>query len=111
MKNDISNWLGLAQRSGILITGEDTCLFYIKKNAVKLIIIPEDASSQTQKKFQNIARQKNIPFVIYGHRDILSQAIGKANRTVYAIRDQVFATKILYLIEKHRGSLNNRGGE
>lgn len=111
MKSDISSWLGLAQRSGNLITGEDTCQFYIKKNAVKLIIIPEDASSQTQKKFQDIARHRNIPFVIYGRRDILSQAIGKSNRTVYAIKDQAFAKKILSLIEEHRGSLNNRGGE
>ncbi len=107
MTNKILNFLGLAQRSGKLISGEDTCLFSIKKNAVKLIIVSEDSSIHTKKKFQSIAQQKNIPFFIYGNKKSLSQAVGKNNRAVYAIKDQVFAKKIFCLIKQYHDSLNN----
>ena len=54
MEDDILNLFGIAQRSGNLVTGEDTCIFYLRKNKINLVIVTEDASSQTKLKFQKI---------------------------------------------------------
>ncbi|MCT4606767.1 MAG: ribosomal L7Ae/L30e/S12e/Gadd45 family protein [Marinisporobacter sp.] len=111
MKNKVFSFLGLAQRSGNLVTGEDTCTMYIKKNHVKLVIIANDASDNTKKKFRDMADFRNIKFVIYGDRQSLSQAVGRANRTVYGIKDIGLAKKIFSLIQEAENGSNNLGGE
>ncbi|TCO79901.1 L7Ae/L30e/S12e/Gadd45 family ribosomal protein [Marinisporobacter balticus] len=108
MENKIFSFLGLAQRSGNLVTGEDTCIFNIKKNAVKLVIVANDASNNTKKKFQDVTGHKNVKFIIYGEKKQLSHAVGKINRTVYGIKDEAFANKLFSLI---KDCLNNLGGE
>lgn len=110
MKNKIFSFLGLIQRSGNLVTGEDTCASYIKKNAVKLVIVANDASDNTKKKFYDMTSHRNIKFVIYGDRESLSLAVGKVNRTVYAVSDKGFANKLHSLIKEANDCLNNSGG-
>lgn len=111
MKDKVFSFLGLAQRSGNLVTGEDTCTAYIKKNAVKLVIVAEDASSNTKKKFKDMTSHRNIFFAIYGNKDDLSHAIGKSNRAVYGIKDQAFAKKLFSFIQECNDCPNNLGGE
>lgn len=111
MENKILSFLGLAQRSGNLVTGEDTCKIYIKKNGLKLVIVTEDASDNTKKKFRDMTEYRKIKFLIYGNKDCLSHAIGKTNRTVYGIKDDVFASKLFSLISEVHESSNNLGGE
>ncbi|QZY56794.1 L7Ae/L30e/S12e/Gadd45 family ribosomal protein [Crassaminicella profunda] len=111
MENKVLSFLGLAQRSGNLVTGEDTCAAYVKKNAVKLVLIANDASDNTKKKFQDMADFRNIKCVIYGDRQKLSQAVGKPNRAVYGIKDTGLAKKISSLIEEVKDGSNNLGGE
>lgn len=110
MENKIFSFLGLAQRSGNLVTGEDTCESYIKKNNLKLVIIAKNASDNTKKKFKDMSSHRGIRFVIYGDRDELSQAVGKYNRTVYGIKDEGFANKLFLLIKEYDDWLNNVGG-
>ncbi|MCT4595627.1 MAG: ribosomal L7Ae/L30e/S12e/Gadd45 family protein [Anaeromicrobium sp.] len=99
MKNKIYSMLGLAQRSGNLMTGEDTCLMDIKKGKINLVIVADDASENTKKKFKDACAYRNIKFLVYGEREELSHAIGKYNRAVYAVRDKGFSEKICSLIE------------
>lgn len=108
MENKILSFLGLAQRSGNLVTGEDTCTSYIKKNAAKLVIVANDASDNTKKKFRDMTTNRNTRFVVFGKRDDLSHAVGKMNRTVYIIKDEAFANKLFSLI---KDCSNNLGGE
>ncbi|QEK12232.1 50S ribosomal protein L7ae [Crassaminicella thermophila] len=100
MNDKVFSFLGLAQRSGNLVTGEDTCTAYIKKNAINLVIVAEDASNNTKKKFKDMTMYRNINFVIYGNKNELSHAIGKTNRAVYGIKDKEFAKKIFSLIKE-----------
>lgn len=99
MKTKINNMLGLAQRSGNLVSGEDTCLMSIKKGKIKLVIVPNDASDNTKKKFKDACDYRKIDYINYGNRDELSQSIGKFNRTVYGVIDEGFAKKIRLLVE------------
>ncbi len=111
MDNKILSILGLIQRSGNLITGEDTCEAYIKKNIIRFILVAEDASDNTKKKFKDMSRYRNIKFTVFGDKASLSQAIGKTNRAVYGIKDENFANQLFSLIQNvHKGS-NKLGGE
>ncbi len=111
MNDKILSFLGLAQRSGNLISGEDTCERLIRSNKVQLVLISGDASYNTQKKFKDMAKNKNIRCVILSNREELSKAIGKSNRTVYAIKDKGFAHKLHELLEEYKESPNKSGGE
>lgn len=86
--------LSLSQKAGKLITGEQSVEAAVKKNEVYLIIIPDDAAENTKNKFVNKGKYYNIPVVIFGSRDELSHAIGKINRTVFAVTDKGLADRI-----------------
>jgi len=92
--------LGLAQRSNNLISGENTCEIFLKRNAVKLILICEDASNNTLKKFIELCKNTNTPYIIYGDRNTLSAAIGKTNRAIYGIKNDNFAKKLLEIYKE-----------
>ena len=48
----IYSWLGLAMRSGNLVSGDDTTLRDLKKMRLSLIILADDASANTKKLLQ-----------------------------------------------------------
>ncbi len=98
MKDSILSLLGFAQKSNNIFSGENTCEIYIQKQKIKLMIVAEDASENTIKKFGNLCKAKGIPFIIYSTRDELSRSIGKYNRTVLGIKDHNFSKKILELL-------------
>lgn len=99
MENKILTLLGFAQKSGNLLSGENTCELFIKKNKIKLIIISEEASDNTKNKFMSLCDSKSIPAMIFGSKQELSDAIGKYNRAIIGIKDQSFAKRILVLYE------------
>ncbi|MBF8983049.1 ribosomal L7Ae/L30e/S12e/Gadd45 family protein [Lutibacter sp. B2] len=111
MKSKINSFLGLAQRSGNLVTGEDTTERSIKKNDIRLAIIAENASDNTKKKFINMCKYRDMPYVVYGNKEDLSQAIGKHNRTVYGVKDKGLADHIISFIKQEDNVSNNLGGE
>lgn len=86
--------LGLAMASKNLVTG-DVVLNYIRSNKVALVIICEDASDNTKKKFSNKCEYYGIEYIIDGNSDDLSHAIGKDNRKVVGILNAKFAKKII----------------
>lgn len=111
MSNKFLSLLGLAQRSGNLITGEDTCEIYIKKGKVKLIIVACDASENTKKKFHDLCAYRKIKIITAGDRDEMSHAIGKSNRAVYGILDVAFSEILLKLLAEEGYGVKNSGGE
>ncbi len=94
MNRKILSLLSLCQRSGNLITGGSTVEQMIKNNKAYLVIIPEDASDNTKKKFTNKCKYYDIPIVIVSTKDILSSAIGKVNRSTFAVCSESFAISI-----------------
>ncbi|MGL5756014.1 MAG: L7Ae/L30e/S12e/Gadd45 family ribosomal protein [Paraclostridium sp.] len=95
----IYSFLGLAQRAGKLVSGEDSTMLDVKKNRVKLVIVADDASNNTKKLFKDKTSYRNINCVTYSTKLQLGLAIGKAPRAVMGIKDASFANKILDLIE------------
>lgn len=90
---DILNYLGLIKRARRLVTGE-SALKAIQSKEAKFVIIAENASDNTKKKFSDKCIYYQIDYQIWGHSDELSHAIGSHNRMVIAVVDKGFASKL-----------------
>lgn len=94
LDKQVGNLLGLANISRNIVTGEKV-INVIRNNTAKLIIIAEDASDNTKKKYTDKCKSYEVPYVIMGTSDELSHAIHKDNRVCIAIMDANFANKIV----------------
>ncbi|MCD7779023.1 MAG: ribosomal L7Ae/L30e/S12e/Gadd45 family protein [Clostridiales bacterium] len=94
MKKNNLFMLSLSMKAGKLVTGEQSVEIAVKKGSVYLMIVPADASENTKNKFINKGKYYNIPVLIFGSREELSHAVGKFNRTVFAVTDEGLARRI-----------------
>ena len=86
--------LGLIYRAKMLITGEELVVKGIQKKNIHFVLLSEDASDNTKKKIINKCNFYEIPYAVIGSRELLGNAIGKAERVVIGIADKGFAKKI-----------------
>ena len=98
MNDKIYSYLGICQKAGRMVSGEGACEKAIASGEGKLIIIAQDASDNTKKKFLNKAQYYNVPVYIRGERDNISAAIGKINRPTVVITDKGLSEKIIDLL-------------
>ncbi|MDP4179800.1 MAG: ribosomal L7Ae/L30e/S12e/Gadd45 family protein [Bacillota bacterium] len=108
MVHNIYSFIGLAVKAGKLISGEEACERAIKQKNISLIIIAEDASLNTKKKFTDKCKYRDVDMRFFGTKEMIGRYIGKEIRSVIAISDAGFAKK---LIEKIDGCSNEIGGE
>lgn len=91
--------LSLCRRAGKLVCGESSCEKALSSQTAFLVIVAEDASDNTKKKFENKAFYYNVPVVFQGTKKELGKAIGKDFHAVIAICDENFAFKINDIIK------------
>ena len=84
-------------------TGEDTVEKAIQKKEAKLVIIPEDASDNTKKKFQNMCDFYKVPIYFFEDKDTLGHAMGKEFRASLAVTDAGFAKGIRKHLDMEEG--------
>ncbi len=101
MKNNdrVLAMLGLATRARKAVSGEFSTEKAIQKFTACLVIVAEDASENTKKKFRDKCEFYEVEFHIYGTREQLGNAMGKEARASLAITDQGFADTLHKLIE------------
>lgn len=92
MKNKVLSQLGLAQRAGKLVTGDDIVFKAIRSNQARLVFVASDASENTQKKFRDKCQTYNVPLVIGFTRDELGESLGKLDRVIVGVTDNGFAS-------------------
>lgn len=90
----IYSYLGLATRAGQVVSGEQAVVGAVRRGKVHLILISEDASANTYRKFHALARNNNVKVIVYGEKHLFGQAIGKSPRAVVGISDPNFANVI-----------------
>ena len=100
MNDKVYSCLGISQKAGKVASGEGACEKAIASGEGKLIIIAQDASDNTKKKFLNKAEYYKVPVYIRGERDALSSAIGKINRPTVVVTDKGLSEKIIDLLLK-----------
>lgn len=93
-KSKVFGTLGLAMKSGNVVSGEYKTEQAVRSGRAKLVVIAEDASGNTKKKFLNSCRYYEIPLAVFGEKEALGHAIGKQFRASLAILDQGFASSI-----------------
>ena len=86
--------LGLAMKAGVLTSGEFMCEHAIRDGSARLIIIADDASPGTKKKFSDSCAYYSVPMICIADKETLGAALGKKERASVAVLDEGFAGKI-----------------
>ena len=97
-KQKVSNLLGLAQRAGKIISGEEMVVKAIQDRKVKLVFLAHDASPNLTKKIQDKCHYYQVEVITVFSTLELSIAVGKS-RKVLAVTDVGFTKKMRSLME------------
>ncbi|WP_155997023.1 YlxQ-related RNA-binding protein [Streptococcus ruminantium] len=92
-KQKILNLIGLAQRAGRLISGEELAVEAIQKGQAKLVFLANDAAVNLSKKVTDKSYTYQVEVVTVFSTLELSAAVGKA-RKVLAVTDAGFTKKM-----------------
>ena len=106
MTDKIYGLLGLCQRAGKCKSGEFAVEKSIKSCKSFLVIIPEDASDNTKKKFKNMTTYRSVPYQELGTKETLGHQLGRSERSSISIEDQGFAQAMIKYIDG--GNVNVR---
>ena len=93
-KDRVLSMLGLATRSRHVVSGGFATEEAVKSGKAYLVIIAEDASDNTRKKYSNMCEFYEVPYEYYSVKEILGHAIGKEERSCLAVTDKGFADSI-----------------
>ena len=63
----------------------------IHKGKARLVVISQDASENTKRKFENACKYYEVPICFLSDRDTLGSLVGKGPRTALSIEDDGFA--------------------
>lgn len=99
MTDKIYGLLGLCQRAGKCKSGEFAVEKSIKSGKSFLVIIPEDASDNTKKKFRNMTTYRSVPYQELGTKETLGHQLGRSERSSISIEDQGFAQAMIKYID------------
>ena len=95
MKPDkILSMLGLATKAGSIVSGEFSTEKSVKEGKAYLVIVAEDASENTKKKFRDMTTFYEVPMYVYSNKEMLGHAIGKEFRASLAVNHESFAKNI-----------------
>ena len=99
MNRQALNMLGLCQRAGRLVSGEQAVLNAIRRGTARLVIVDASASANTQKMFSDSCAYYDVER-LQAPEDTLGAAIGKPGRKVAAVTDDGFAGSIQKLTSR-----------
>lgn len=93
-KDKVLSMLGLATRSRNVVSGGFATEQAVKSGKACLVIIAEDASGNTRKKYSNMCDFYRVPCVFHGTKNVLGHSMGKEERSILALTDEGFADSI-----------------
>lgn len=91
------NLLGLVNKAGKLVSGNENVIKAIQKNKVYFVIISVDASENTKKQIIDKCIYYKVPYKVFFKEEQLGHSIGKISRMVIAITDKGFSEKLQYI--------------
>ncbi len=97
-QNKVLSLLGIAMKGRNLVSGEFQTLEAIRKGSAMLVIIAEDASDNTIKRFTDKCRYYNVPAFIWGTKESLGRAIGREPRSSLGVCNAGLADSLISLI-------------
>jgi len=95
--------LGLAAKSGHIVSGEFAVEKAVKSGQAHLVIVSAEASENTKKHFCNMTDFYRVPCYFFGEKEALGHSIGKQFRVSAAVTDENLAKAVeSKLKEAHR---------
>lgn len=94
-QNKALSLISLATKAGKTASGEFCTEKEVKSGYAALVIVAEDASDNTKKKFKDMCEFYEVPIYFYGDKDTLGHAMGKEFRASLAVTDAGFAKGII----------------
>ena len=102
VKNKALSMLSIAAKAGKVASGGFLTEKSLQEGSACLVLIAEDASDNTKKKFVNKSKYYEVPYYIFGDSYQIGHSIGKQERTTAAITDEGIAQKIASEIESSK---------
>ena len=100
IRDKVLSYIGLAMKSGNVVSGEFAVEKAVKSQKAHVVIVANDASDNTKKKFYDMCSFYEVPVVSYAAKEELGHAIGKEFRASIAVTDQGFAEALLKQLDK-----------
>ena len=101
MKNNkVLSLVGLATKAGKTVSGEFSTEKSVKSGKSFLVIVADDASENTKKKFRNMCEFYDIPVYFLSDKETVGKSMGKEIRASLSIQDENFAKAILNELAK-----------
>ncbi|MCI9463193.1 MAG: 50S ribosomal protein L7ae [Lachnospiraceae bacterium] len=94
LNQKVLSMLGLAARSRNVVSGGFATENAVKSGKAYLVIVSEDASDNTKKKFRNMCEFYKVPFYLFDEKGRLGHSMGKEERTSLAVTNAGFADSI-----------------
>jgi ribosomal protein L7Ae-like RNA K-turn-binding protein len=94
--------IGIAAKSGKVASGEFATEKAVKTGKAWMVIVSEEASDNTIKKFSNMTDFYDVPFVRFGTKEELGHCIGKEFRASIAICEENLANAIEQKLTEYR---------
>lgn len=92
--------LGLATKAGKVASGEFSTEKSVKSGRGFLVLVADDASQNTKKKFQNMCDFYEVPIYFIADKEELGKFCGKEFRASLAVQDENFAKAMLKELQK-----------
>lgn len=96
--NKVLSLLGLATKAGKISSGEFSTEKAVKEGKACIVIVSEESSDNTRKKFRDMCAYYEVPIYFYGTKEELGNAMGKEFRASLAVNDRGFAKAIEKLL-------------
>lgn len=88
------NLISIAAKAGKVVSGGFLCEKAIQDGSARIVLIADDASDNTCKRFRDKCTYYDVPYKVIGDKDTLGHRIGKEFRTVIAVTDEGLAKQI-----------------
>lgn len=100
INNKVLSLIGLATKAGKTVSGEFSTEKSVKTGRGFVVLVAEDASENTKKKFRNMCSFYEVPVYFLSDKEGLGRAMGKEFRASLAVQDENFAKAIIGELEK-----------
>lgn len=97
--NKLFSMIGLATKAGVTVSGEFSVEKAIKDRKAYVVIVSEEASENTKKKFTDKCTFYKVPVFITGSSAEMGDATGNESRMSLAVLDKGFGEKIIEMLE------------
>lgn len=110
-ENRIYSFIGLARKAGGVAAGDYAAEYAIKRGRAACVILAQDASPNTAKKYRNICNSRGIKLISFGTRQRLGGILGKDAYSVIAVTDKRFSDRLEEMIEEAENHDNSFNGQ